>query len=125
MSQSIQGIAPTLTVVDGIPTCLSTEVARHFGKQHRNVLRAIENLQGQLDKTYALNFERIQIDVDLGLGRTRKDSAYRLSKDGFTLLAMGFTGKKALRFKLAYIDAFNRMEAKLQQSQYALAKLPQ
>ena len=116
MSQFTQGIAPILTVVNGVPTCLSTEVARHFGKQHRNVLRAIENLQGQLDKRYALNFERIQIDVDLGLGRTRKDSAYRLTKDGFTLLTMGFTGKKALRFKLAYMDAFNRMEAKLQQS---------
>ncbi len=73
MSQSIQGITPTLTIVDGVPTCLSTEVARHFGKQHRNVLRAIGNLLLNLPQECLLNFERIQIDVDLGLGRTRKD----------------------------------------------------
>jgi phage regulator Rha-like protein len=47
------------------------------------------------------------------LGVIRKDPAYRLTRDGFTLLAMGFTGKRALQFKLAYIDAFNKMEAEL------------
>ena len=48
-------------------------------------------------------------------GTTRQDSAYRMTREGFMLLAMGFTGKEALRWKLAYIAAFNRMEAELQQ----------
>jgi hypothetical protein len=42
---------------------------------------------------------------------------YWMTRDGFTLLAMGFTGKEALRFKLAYIDAFNRMEEELRRQQ--------
>jgi hypothetical protein len=50
-------------------------------------------------------------------GGTRTETAYRLTKDGFTLLAMGFTGEEALRFKLAYIEAFNLMEATLHQKE--------
>lgn len=38
---------------------------------------------------------------------------YIIFRDGFTLLAMGYTGPEAMRFKLAYIEAFNRMEAEL------------
>ena len=116
MSQSVRVIAPTLTVVNGIPTCVSTDVARHFGKQHRNVLRAIENLLLNLPQECLLNFEQASIQVAQPRGGVATYTAYRLTKDGFTLLAMGFTGKKALQFKLAYIDAFNRMEAELQQS---------
>ena len=116
MSQSVRAIAPTLTVVNGIPTCVSTDVARHFGKQHRNVLRAIENLLLNLPQECLLNFEQASIQVAQPRGGVATYTAYRLTKDGFTLLAMGFTGKKALQFKLAYIDAFNRMEAELQQS---------
>ena len=116
MSQSVRVIAPTLTVVNGIPTCVSTDVARHFGKQHRNVLRAIENLLLNLPQECLLNFEQASIQVAQPRGGVATYTAYRLTKDGFTLLAMGFTGKKALQFKLAYIDAFNRMEAEMLQS---------
>jgi Rha family phage regulatory protein len=116
MSQSVRVIAPTLTVVNGIPTCVSTDVARHFGKQHRNVLRAIENLLLNLPQECLLNFEQASIQVAQPRGGMATYTAYRLTKDGFTLLAMGFTGKEALQFKLAYIDAFNRMEAEMLQS---------
>lgn len=51
---------------------------------------------------------------------TQQHPYYNLTRDGFFLLAMGFTGKKALQFKLAYIDAFNRMEAQLQEQQRAI-----
>lgn len=115
MSQPTLAISPAITIVDGKPTTLSTDVARHFGKQHYNVLRDIDNLRAQLDADHALNFEEMVIEVEIGSGATRKDRAYRITRDGFTLLAMGFTGKKALAFKLAYIDAFNRMEAELSQ----------
>lgn len=113
MSQSALAIAPTLTVINGIPTTTSVDIAKHFGKRHDDVLRAIRSLLDQIDAGYPRNFAEIQTDTDLGMGRIRKDPAYRLTKDGFTLLAMGFTGKQALQFKLAYIDAFNRMEAQL------------
>ena len=51
--------------------------------------------------------------VIIGRGATREDRSIRMSKDGFALLAMGFTGKKAMRFKMDYILAFNNMEAQL------------
>lgn len=106
--------APVLAVVDGTPTTLSTDVARHFGKRHDNVLRDIENLRAQLPADCLLNFEETEETRASPLnGAPISARAYRLTRDGFTLLAMGFTGKKALAFKLAYIDAFNRMEAEL------------
>ncbi|MDL5038970.1 Rha family transcriptional regulator [Comamonas resistens] len=79
---------------------------------HANVLRDIRNLLPQLPDGGVLNFEEPPL-TDEQNGQTYP--AYRLTRDGFTLLAMGFTGKKALAFKLAYIDAFNRMEAALHQ----------
>ena len=114
MSQSVLALAPTIAVVNGKPTTLSTDVARHFGKRHDDVLRAIRNLLPQLDSEHARNFAEMLVETAIGQGATRTDPAYRLTRDGFTLLAMGFTGKKALQFKLAYIDAFNKMEAELQ-----------
>lgn len=113
MSQSVQAIAPTLAVVDGKPTTTSLEVARHFNRPHGEVMRRIRTLLEQLPADHQCNFALMLSDVAIGSGATRQDPAYRITRDGFTLLAMGFTGKKALAFKLAYIDAFNRMEAEL------------
>ena len=113
MPQSVRAIEPILAVVDGTPTTTSNEVARHFGKRHDNVMQAIAALRDQVGPDHALNFQEMVNEVQVGSGAVRKDPAYRLTRDGFTLLAMGFTGKKALTFKLAYIDAFNRMEAQL------------
>ena len=91
----------------------SNAVANQFGKQHSHVLRSIESLISQLPKNHASNFGLMVVEVEIGSGAIRKDPAYEMTRDGFTLLAMGFTGKKALQFKLAYIDAFNAMEAEL------------
>jgi Rha family phage regulatory protein len=91
----------------------SASIARHFGKQHKNVLRSIETLLTELPDEHKLNFELMLLEVAIGSGATRKDPLYHITRDGFTLLAMGFTGKRALQFKLAYIDAFNSMEAAL------------
>jgi Rha family phage regulatory protein len=115
MSQPAQAFSPAITVVDGKPTTLSTDLARHFGKGHDDVLRAIRNLLPQLPDGGVLNFAETPC-TDPQNGQTYP--AYRLTRDGFTLLAMGFTGKKALAFKLAYIDAFNRMEAELHKPAY-------
>ena len=98
--------APHISVTDGQPTTTSLQVAQHFKKRHTNVLRAIRSLLQELPEGYRLNFEPIQIEVDLGRDRTRQEPAYRITRDGFMLLAMGFTGREALRWKLAYMDAF-------------------
>ncbi len=104
---------PVLDVIDGQVTATSNQVAQHFKKRHTHVLRAIKNLLKELPEGYQPNFGLIQIETDLGMGRVRKDAAYRITRDGFALLAMGFTGKEALQWKVAYIAAFNKMEAEL------------
>ena len=115
MSQPTLAFSPAITIVDGQPTILSTDLARHFGKRNDDVLRAIDNLCVQLDVDHLRNFaETEECRISPLNGAPISARAYRLTRDGFTLLAMGFTGKKALAFKLAYIDAFNRMEAELQ-----------
>lgn len=119
-SVSLGTSVPVLTVVNGVPTTTSLDVARHFGKRHDVVLRAIRSLIAQLPADHAHNFVEMVLPTDIGSGATRQDPAYRITRDGFTLLAMGFTGARALEFKLAYLDAFNRMEAEVAQRPQAL-----
>ena len=105
---------PVLSVIDGVVIALSTHIARYFGKPHDLVLKAIRALMLQLPKDRLVNFDETVVQRENPAGGAPISSpAYRLTRDGFTLLAMGFTGKKALAFKLAYIDAFNAMEAEL------------
>ena len=89
----------------------SKDVADYFGKRHDNVIRDIRNLLPDLPSNHLLNFEAVIERKNPAGGEPIKSPIYEMTRDGFTLLAMGFTGKKALAFKLAYIDAFNRMEA--------------
>ena len=85
-------------------------VAQAFEKEHKNVVREIERLtasdSGLSQEFNALNFERITYRDSRG----RKQRAYGMTRDGFVLLVMGFTGQKALRFKELYIKRFNEME---------------
>lgn len=99
--------------------CTSLDVARVFGKQHKNVLRDIENILKDLreigDLDDKLNFEqvvRISKTTNPKNGKivNRKYPYYNLTRDGFSLLAMGFTGTKALQWKIAFLSAFNQME---------------
>nr|WP_314711368.1 Rha family transcriptional regulator [uncultured Comamonas sp.] len=117
-SASAVSARPELSIHNGIVITLSTDLARHFGKRHDDVLRTIRNLLPQLSAEHLRNFAEASVEVESGNGAKASYPAYRLTRDGFTLLAMGFTGKKALAFKLAYIDAFNRMEAELQKPAY-------
>ncbi len=97
----------------------SVRVAEVFGKRHDNILRQINSLIGSLreqqDFTHLKNeVSTIKYAVGEYADSTgRKLKQYIMNRDGFTLLAMGFTGSKALKFKLQYIQAFNEMEAKL------------
>ncbi|MDD3243526.1 MAG: phage regulatory protein/antirepressor Ant [Eubacteriales bacterium] len=94
------------TTETGALTVSSREVAEHFEKEHFHVLRDIQALEKDLSN-FGLMF--IESEYPDTYGRPQKE--YLLTRDGFSLLAMGFTGKAALEWKLKYIDAFNRMEA--------------
>lgn len=104
-------VIPQLTVSEkGTPMASSLDVAKVFGKEHKNVLQSIENLFEDIPQDFnELNFQLVEyIDA-----KGEKRPMYNLTRDAFTLLAMGFTGKKAMQFKIAYIEAFNAMEKSL------------
>lgn len=82
----------------------SRSVAEHFGKQHKNVLQAIENLAAENSATKKLFYEATFEN------RGKQYPMYLMNRDGFSLLVMGFNGAKALEWKLKYINAFNEME---------------
>jgi Rha family phage regulatory protein len=122
-TQAVPAINPSeIRIVDGRATTTSLHVAEHFGKLHKNVLKAIAALDCS-PEFHKLNFEPMEIEVPIGMGKTRKDPAFRMTRDGFTFLCMGFTGKEAAKWKEAYINAFNQMEAELQQQASANAML--
>lgn len=108
----IQSITPVVSIINQTVITTSLDVARVFEKRHDHVLRSIEQLKSECGADFtAPNFGVSEYQDETG----RKLPAYNLTRDGFTLLAMGFTGKKALQFKLAYIAQFNAMESSLQQ----------
>ncbi len=98
----------------------SLQVAKTFEKNHRDVLRAIDNLEIGSAKLRSQMFAE-----GTYTNRGKEYPMYYMNRDGFTLLAMGFTGDKALQFKLQYIEAFNSMEkqVKLPTSPRAIARL--
>ncbi len=92
----------------------SRNVAAVFGKQHKNVLRDIEQILSQVPEIFGrLNFEPLEYSYKNNLGFTVSESMYNITFDGFSLLVMGYTGKKAMQFKVAYIEEFNRMRKEL------------
>lgn len=91
----------------------SIKVAEVFGKEHKDVLRRISQLTVKTAEIQGFSAERNFALSEYKDETGRSLPMYELSRDGFTLLAMGFTGKKALEFKLAYINQFNKMEQKL------------
>jgi Rha family phage regulatory protein len=96
-------------VLHGEIKTTSLQVAEFFGKNHKDVLKAIKNLECS-DGFIGRNFAPIRNDVALREGVSREDVAYEITRDGFAFLGMGFTGKDAATFKEAYIEAFNAME---------------
>lgn len=90
----------------------SRQVAETFGKNHQHVLEAIRNLlKKDVSKIRPMFYESTQPD---SYGRPQK--VYLINRDGFSLLVMGFTGDKALEFKLQYIEAFNAMEKQIKEN---------
>lgn len=99
---------PALNAHSGQITATSLQVAEHFGKRHADVIRAIRNL-GCSDEFTERNFALSEFIDSSG----RSLPLFHITRDGFAMLAMGFTGKEAMHWKEAYISTFNAMEAKL------------
>lgn len=86
----------------------SLKVAEVFEKQHRHVLEKARNLTAENSAVKNMFVETTYINK-----RGQKQPIIYMNRDGFTLIAMGFTGKKAMEFKLKYIEAFNKMEQQI------------
>jgi len=100
-----------LKVVDGQVLVTSNVIADSFGKQHKDVLKAIRNLEcseGFQQRNYAPS--------EWVTGQNKRYPCFQITRDGFAFLAMGFTGEKAADWKEKYIDAFNQMESALNKS---------
>lgn len=104
----------------------SYKVAETFEKNHSDVVRSIDRLISRLQPTdyqcdakmrSGIIFEAHFEDIPQPNGGTKKAKYFIMNKDAFTLLAMGFTGAKAVEFKIKYINEFNQMEAELKSQQ--------
>ncbi len=112
---STTSLVPVVHVKDGQVFANSRDVAEVFGKRHDNVLRDISNL------TLATPSDlRWFIDASYRDAKGEYRPAWDMTRDGFTLLVMGYTGPKAMAFKVAYITRFNEMEDELRNQQSQL-----
>lgn len=99
-----------VTLRGGHVSCTSLDIAKDFDKQHKDVLRVIDRVRADIGAEFdQRNFAPISY-ID-GSGRAYR--AFRLTRDGFVMVAMGFTGAQAASWKARYIEAFNAMEAEL------------
>lgn len=90
----------------------SRQVAEHFGKQHKHVIEAVENIKAENSALTQMFYET---SYTAGTGKHYK--MYLMNRDGFSLLVMGFTGKAALKWKLKFLEAFNAMEKEIRKQQ--------
>lgn len=97
------------------PFTTSRAVAERFGKQHKDVLKAIKKLIADCPdpEFHRRNFAPVTYLDKAGKGARRTQPEYRLTHNGFAILAMGFTGADALAWKIAFLEAFNALEAEL------------
>lgn len=95
----------SVTFVDGKATTTSLDVAAHFGKRHDDVLKRIRTLECSSEFTLR-NFA----ECSRAGANNKPEPFYRMTRDGFTFLCMGFTGREAAVWKESYINAFNKME---------------
>ena len=91
----------------------SLKVAEVFEKEHKHVLDAVRKLFTAENSAVKQMFQESTYLNE----RNQSQPMFVMNRDGFTLLAMSFNGKKALEFKIAYINAFNNMEAELKSQQ--------
>lgn len=97
-----------LSTKSGEPVASSRQVAENFGKEHKDTLESIRQILAAENSATKSMFYETTFE-----NRGKQYPMYLMNRNGFTLLAMGFTGKAALEWKLKYIAAFNEMEKKL------------
>lgn len=114
LDNMIQGNPQALvTSYNGVLVADSVQVAEQFGKKHKDVLEAVDKLAYEIAAQSAENSADYFIQDTYKDVRNRTQRKYLLTRDGFSLLVMGFTGPAALHWKLLYIEAFNKMEEAL------------
>lgn len=120
------GNPPVVFVRDGAAFAGSRDVATFFEKRHEHVLDAIDNLlKTNITENSVMGKMLVEhVDPRPKENPGRPLRSFDLTRDGFALLAMGFTGPKALAFKLRYIEQFNAMEAALRAAPAALSTIP-
>ncbi|MGK5722449.1 Rha family transcriptional regulator, partial [Proteus mirabilis] len=112
LNAPVQTNTPTIFIHDGKAVTTSFAIAEYFHKTHDNVLKKIRSVIAECNPEYhVVNFNEMFQEVEVANNAIRKSPYYELTRDAFVLIAMGFTGKKALQWKINYINAFNRMEA--------------
>ena len=100
---------------DGVAVVSSRVVAFDFDKRHDHVLRDINNI---IESNTTQNWGLLFIESQYKASNGKMNKEYLLTRDGFSLLVMGFTGKEALQWKLQYIEAFNKMEEQIKQASH-------
>ena len=102
-------------VIEGRPVTSSRIVAEYFSKKHSDAVRAIDSIIAKKPELLASrNFAQWSEEVEIGSGAKRTVTGYWMDQKGFCILAMGFTGAKALEFKCAFYDEFERMNHELE-----------
>ena len=102
-----------VTISDGHAVTTSLKISEIFGRNHKDVLRAIRDLSTAAPADFReRNFAPTFREVPGPNGAVRTEQCYDITRDGFVLLVMGFTGRLATAFKVAYIERFNELEAR-------------
>lgn len=103
---------------NGVMVVSSREVAKNFNKRHSDVLEKIDKTIKEISSTENSVQYFIPNNYTDSSGKTNKE--YLLTRDGFSFLVMGFTGKKANQWKIKYIEAFNKMEEYIKKTPVSL-----
>ena len=93
-----------------VTACTSLDVSETFGKLHKDVLETVRSIKNEISTA---EFSALFYESEYKATNGKKNPMYIMNRDGFTLLVMGYTGEKAMQFKLAYINQFNAMEKAL------------
>ena len=120
MNEIIQ--SSVYTTQKGTPVTDSVKVARVFDKLHKNVMKSIRNILGSAKNLAHQNWFAETTYMD---AQGKRQPMFLMNRDGFSLLTMSLTGEKAMAFKVAFIEQFNRMEQAIKELAPATPAIPQ
>lgn len=106
----------------GTPVTDSVKVAQVFGKMHKNIMKSIRNIMGSAQN---LANQKWFAETTYTDAQGKRQPMFLMNRDGFSLLTMSLTGEKAMAFKVAFIEQFNRMEQAIKELAPATPAIPQ